>query len=760
MEEMRAKVIGVGGNGGGFDPSNLHLKKELTQIRKAAKVLRDPGTTSTWRSPLSSGRSMALVSNAVSSSNTGNNHYYHHFRNNSNGGKNGDANSFEVPLNADNSNGNGEREKEKRVFLYNWKGQRSESEMSVQSKDQRMKYVKRGVDDDDDGDDLSSAVGESVDDSMSDARNGGGESKSDIVDRYAAMMFKSKDTNLTPSIKRNHMKKKVKKNAHSAALLKRQLQQQIVVSKGSRRGSESIPLGLRQDDTVSLVAQSDDTGDFLNSEDLLRRYSAESPLLARLKSSKLLKGSRKEDSSYSYSTPALSTSSFNLYRVRNPSTAGSWDATTEFSNDGDDEVDDGFNLPGRQGCGIPCYWSKRSTPKRRGACGSCYSPSLSDTLRRKGSSILCGSQTQAHRRRRGATLGSNKKRAGSRATQGLVPLLTSSGDGRAGSSLGTGQSDDELSTNYGELDLEALSRLDGRRWSASCRSQEGLELVALDEERESQSTPENLRSLSQKCRPMFFEELIGQNIVVQSLMNAISRGRIAPIYLFQGPRGTGKTSTARIFAAALNCLSKEESKPCGVCRNCDEFISGKSQNLTEVDGSNKKGISRVGNLLRNVSVGPPSAFSLYRVFIIDECHLLPAKTWLAFLKFLEEPLPRVVFIFITTDIDNVPRTVLSRCQKYLFNKIKESDIVSRLRKIAGDENLDVESDALELIALNADGSLRDAETMLDQLTLLGKRITTSLVNELVSFYCSRFLLCCLFWVPKYLYFFFFLVVVL
>ena len=110
-----------------------------------------------------------------------------------------------------------------------------------------------------------------------------------------------------------------------------------------------------------------------------------------------------------------------------------------------------------------------------------------------------------------------------------------------------------------------------------------------------------------------------------------------------------------------------------------------------------------------------------------------------FLKFLEQPPPRVVFIFMTTDLDNVPRTVLSRCQKYLFNKIKDSDIVARLRKISADENLDVESDALDLIALSADGSLRDAETMLDQLSLLGKRITTSLVNELVSLLYSCFL---------------------
>lgn len=337
-----------------------------------------------------------------------------------------------------------------------------------------------------------------------------------------------------------------------------------------------------------------------------------------------------------------------------------------------------------------------------------------------------------NRRRRGSSMSSNKRRLVSRTAQGLVPLLTSSGDGPGGSSIGTGNSDDELSTNFGELDLEALSRLDGRRWSSSCRSREGLELVALSGEGAGEPRLENIRSLTQKYRPLFFEELIGQNIVVQSLMNAIPRGRIAPVYLFQGPRGTGKTSTARIFAAALNCIATEETKPCGVCRECSDFISGKSRDLCEVDGSNKKGIDRVRCLLKNLLVGPSSAFSRHKVFVIDECHLLPSKMWLAFLKFLEDPPPRVVFIFITTDLDNVPRAVLSRCQKYLFNKIKDGDIVTRLKKIASDENLAVESDALDLIAVNADGSLRDAETMLDQLSLLGKRITTSLVNELVG----------------------------
>ncbi|KAK3029477.1 hypothetical protein RJ639_037498 [Escallonia herrerae] len=152
--------------------------------------------------------------------------------------------------------------------------------------------------------------------------------------------------------------------------------------------------------------------------------------------------------------------------------------------------------------------------------------------------------------------------------------LPSSGDGQGGSSFATGQSDDELSTNYGGLDLEALSRLDGRRWSSSCRSHDGLELVAVNRDGEEESMTESIRTLSQKYRPMFFEELIGQNIVVQSLMNAILRGRVASLYLFQGPRGTGKTSTARVLTAALNCLASNKTKLCGVCRECSEFILG------------------------------------------------------------------------------------------------------------------------------------------------------------------------------------------
>ncbi|EEF42984.1 replication factor C / DNA polymerase III gamma-tau subunit, putative [Ricinus communis] len=682
-------------------------------VGKAARVLRDPGTTSSWKSPISSSRSAAAATlaaaaaastsawkqfdneNVIPNGHNSNSHMDSYFRNNG---------------------------KEKRVFLYNWKTQKSSSEKSaIARNDLDEDYESRSVQD-------------SVDDSLSDARNAA-DSKSDTYlgdSRSSSMIFRCRDANLvSPSMRRAMgIKKKSKKTDTHLDILSRYQQKEINLRR-LLKSHPSIALGLGREDSVE---QSDDTEDYSNSEDL-RKISGASPLLIKLKHkrwshspSKLLRISRKEDSSYTYSTPALSTSSYNRYCNHNPSTVGSWDGTTASVNDGDDEVDDHLDLPGRQGCGIPCYWSKR-TPRHRGVCGSCCSPSLSDTIQRKGTSMLCGRQSMYHRRWHSSSV-YNKRRISSRSAQGLLPLLANS-DGRGGSSIGTGNSDDELSTNFGELDLEALSRLDGRRWS-SCRSQDGLEIVALNGDGEEEGTPENIRSLSQKYKPLFFGEVIGQNIVVQSLINAISRGRIAPVYLFQGPRGTGKTSTARIFASALNCISTEETKPCGYCRDCSDFISGKARDLWEVDGTNKKGIDKVRHLLKKVSQWPPTGSSRYKVFLIDECHLLPSKMWLAFLKFLEEPPQRVVFIFITTDPDNVPRTVQSRCQKYLFNKIKDGDIVARLRKVSSEENLDVELDALDLIALNADGSLRDAETMLDQLSLLGKRITTSLVNELVG----------------------------
>ncbi|KAG6408650.1 hypothetical protein SASPL_131668 [Salvia splendens] len=710
-------------DGGGIDPrpSNLHLKKELTQIRKAARVLRDPGTSSSWRSPpLGSARSLTYKNgNAVASSSS---HILQPRL------LVGSSDSFINNNSSSNVSGGGiskANEDRRKVYLCNWRNQKSESERS------------RQIDSESGKDEGSSSTREGS--LESDSLNvGGNDSKSDgyFSDRYGSLMSKCKDSNFTPSIRRT-IKKKTKRSSYSSASSRHQkeeLQMRMILSRYAENVAECSPGARRRDDLATLVDQFDDNGDYCNSEDL-GRDSAISPLLARIKNkgwsyspSKLLRTHRKEDDSLSYSTPALSTSSYNRCAIKNPSTVESWDAATGSLNGADDEVNQ-LDLPGRQGCGIPCYWSRRSTPKSR--YSSSCSPSLSDALRRKGSILFCGSQTPSHGRHNRLSLASSKRRLSSKtAGQSLVPLLDNGADGRL--SMRSGNSDDELSTNFAELDLEALSRLDGRRWSSSCRSPEGLELVALNEEAHEEGSPENVRSLSHKYRPMFFDEIIGQNIVIQSLMSAVSRGRIAPVYLFQGARGIGKTSAARIFAAALNCIATEESKPCGICRECADFLSGKSRYLEEVNGSNKKGIDQLKNLLRNILAVHPSGLQHYKIFVIDQCHLLPSRTWLAFLRLLDKPLPCIVFVLITTDIENVPHTILTRCQKHIFNKISNGDIVTRLKKLSTNENLDADPNALELIASNADGSLRDAETMLDQLSLFGKRITKSLVNELMG----------------------------
>ncbi|XP_008781968.1 protein STICHEL [Phoenix dactylifera] len=659
-------------------PSELHLKKELTALRKA-RYLRDPETCSSWRSPLSS-KLFAVTSSL----------------NNENGirrnltGKNNCGASLEPPSRSEN--------RRKNVYLYNWRHHSSKASGS-------------GIKLDDD--DRQESVEGSPEDSLSYPYDL--DSKSDTYLQAPVNVYRFAGANSETPVRRTV------KQARKSSISKKGVIKHSAVSK--LLDLPSSLLGI-----LDSVEQSDDTEN-CNSEDLWQLTNGltqktgylsrtDSPLFSGSGcgnwscSSKIRRSTRREGSSHSY-TPASTSSYCRHYGARNPSTVGSWDGSAA-SYDGD-ELDQP-DLPRHQGCGIPCYWPKRAKDT---GCGGFYSPSLSDTLRRKGSSILCGSQTLYNKKR---SSGSHKQKYLSKTSQGL-PLMTNSCDG-GGSSLDTAS--DELSTNYGELDLEAMSRLDGRRWS-SCKTQEGVEL-GRTEEAELDITEQ--RSLSQKYRPRSFDEVIGQNIVVQSLNNAIFRGRIAPAYLFQGPRGTGKTSIARIFAAALNCLSTEDNKPCGFCSECTTFSGGSGTNFREVDATNKKVIDGIRLLVKYLAMA--KTFSRYKVFVIDECHMLSSKMWSAFTKFLEEPPPRVVFIFITIEPDNLPQAIASRCQKYIFSKVKDADIILRLRKLSAAENLDIELEALDLIALNSDGSLRDAETMLDQLSLLGRKITTSLVNDLVG----------------------------
>lgn len=237
-------------------------------------------------------------------------------------------------------------------------------------------------------------------------------------------------------------------------------------------------------------------------------------------------------------------------------------------------------------------------------------------------------------------------------------------------------------------------------------------------------------SLNHKYMPKSFHDLIGQNLITQALCNALSRGKIAPMYIFHGPRGTGKTSCAKIFAAALNCLSAEVQKPCGSCTEC---VSGKNSVVKEFNVGGKNGTRGIKTLMHDVIW---SSSSHYNVYVVNECHMLTSQSWNAFLKVVEEAPRNIVFILSTSNLEQLPNTIVSRCQKFLFSKIKENEIINRLQLIALQEGMEADTEAFKLIASTCDGSLRDAEMMLDQLSLLGQKISISIVQELV---CSSLL---------------------
>ncbi|KAM2939078.1 hypothetical protein FF1_038784 [Malus domestica] len=238
------------------------------------------------------------------------------------------------------------------------------------------------------------------------------------------------------------------------------------------------------------------------------------------------------------------------------------------------------------------------------------------------------------------------------------------------------------------------------------------------------------RSLSQKFRPKSFNELVGQNVVARSLLGAISRGRIASFYLFHGPRGTGKTSAARIFAAALNCLSHEEHRPCGLCCECVLYFSGRSGDIKEVDSVRINRRDRVRSLIKNAAIPPLS--SRFKVLIIDECHLMHGETWATVLNSIDNLSQHVVFVMITPDVNELPRSAVSRSQRFHFPKVKDADIASRLGRICVKEGLEFDQGAVDFVASKSNGSLRDAEMVLDQLSLLGKKVTMGLAYELIG----------------------------
>jgi len=218
--------------------------------------------------------------------------------------------------------------------------------------------------------------------------------------------------------------------------------------------------------------------------------------------------------------------------------------------------------------------------------------------------------------------------------------------------------------------------------------------------------------IARKWRPKSFNELIGQNHVSQTLVNALKNDRLPQALLFNGPRGTGKTSSARIFASTLRCPNIKDFSPCGTCAECEEISSGKSVNVIEVDGASNNGVESIRELRDSVNYLPPSG--KYKIFIIDEVHMLSTSAFNALLKTLEEPPAHVIFIMATTELHKVPNTILSRCQKFDFRRVSSQEIVSSLENICTKENIKFETEALWNIARQADGSMRDSQSLLDQ----------------------------------------------
>ncbi len=238
----------------------------------------------------------------------------------------------------------------------------------------------------------------------------------------------------------------------------------------------------------------------------------------------------------------------------------------------------------------------------------------------------------------------------------------------------------------------------------------------------------NYKVLYRKYRPDSFESLIGQENTVKILKNSLITDKIAHAYIFSGPRGTGKTSSAKIFAKSVNCLDLNNGNPCGKCVNCENFSN--SHDIIEIDAASNNGVDEIREITNNIKLAPNAL--KYKVYIIDEVHMLSQSAFNALLLTLEEPPSHVLFILATTNIESVPITILSRCQRFDFRKINEKDIEKHLKLICEQEDIDITEEAIEEISYLSDGGMRDSLSLLDQLSKENNKIDVDSVLSVVG----------------------------
>ena len=238
----------------------------------------------------------------------------------------------------------------------------------------------------------------------------------------------------------------------------------------------------------------------------------------------------------------------------------------------------------------------------------------------------------------------------------------------------------------------------------------------------------NYKVLYRKYRPNNFESIIGQDYIVKTLKNSIVNNMVSHAYIFSGPRGTGKTSTAKVFAKAVNCLNPIDGSPCGSCEFCTNFVE--NPDVIEIDAASNNGVDEIRNLIDNVKLTPSNG--KYKVYIIDEVHMLTTSAFNALLLTLEEPPAHVIFVLATTNIENVPITILSRCQRFDFRKITVNDIVFGLKRVCDIEKISYDESAMYEIAYLAEGGMRDALSILDQLSKNKQEISIELVETQIK----------------------------